>query len=101
MYLKAKNYNIYFLQDIHFTKQDENIINHNGVQKSFSAHLSQTQGVLKYLLMIVAILKCSIWNKMKVEIYIILDVKIEKNPFLLINIYGPNNETPFFFLHSN
>ena len=38
---------------------------------------------------------------MKVEIYIILDVKIEKNPFLLINIYGPNNETPFFFLHSN
>ena len=60
MYLKAKNYNIYFLQDIHFTKQDENIINHNGVQKSFSAHLSQTQGVLQYLLMIVAILKCSI-----------------------------------------
>ena len=25
MYLKAKNYNIYFLQDIHFTKQDENL----------------------------------------------------------------------------
>ena len=29
--------------------------------------------------------------------YIIFDVKIEDIPFLLINIYGPNNDTPIFF----
>ena len=29
--------------------------------------------------------------------YIIFDVKIEDNPFSLINIYGPNNDAPIFF----
>ena len=48
MYLKAKNYNIYFLQDIHFTKQDENIIKSQwGSKIFFSSFKPNSRGVEK------------------------------------------------------
>ena len=54
MYLKAKIFNIYFLQDTHFTKQDKNVIKSQWGTKKISAHISLSQGVLQYLLMIIA-----------------------------------------------
>ena len=103
MYLKAKHYtsNIYFLQDTHFTKQDENVIKSQwGSKIFFSSFKPNSRGVA---ILVNDNCEFELFNMKQDEggNYIILDVKIEDIPFLLINIYGPNNDTPIFFLHSN
>ena len=92
----AKSYNIYFLQDTQFTKQDENVIKSIwGSKIFFSSFKPNSRGV--------AILvndneEFELFNMKQNEggNYIILDVKIEDIPFLQINIYGPNNDKPIF-----
>ena len=99
MYLKAKHYtsNIYFLKDTHFTKQDENVIKSQwGSKILFSSFKPNSRGVA---ILVNDNCEFELFNMKQDEggNYIILDVKIEDIPFLLINIYGPNNDTPIFF----
>ena len=96
-YLKSKKYQIYCLQDVHFTKNIENTIhtewqydclvsfgksNARGVAILFSNdvdftvhnHISDPQGN-----------------------YIIVDITLDNNRLTLISLYAPNQDCPSFF----
>ena len=97
-YLKAKNCDIYCLQDIHSTQHTEKFIqtqwgNNNCI---FSSANSYKRGV--------AIL----FNKnldftLHKQVtdpegnYIIIDITVDNHRFNLINLYGPNNDSASFF----
>lgn len=95
--LKSKNCNIYMLQDTHFTKEDENIIKTQwGYKVFFSSFKSNARGVATLVNN-----NCEFKSLNVIQDdsgnYLILDVEIEDIPFLLINIYGPNNDRPQFY----
>ena len=94
---KKKNYQVYFLQDTHFIKSDENLIQTQwGQQIYFSSFRPNSRGV--------AILfnnKCefSVNNHIS-DIngnYLILDCTIEGMKYVLVNLYGPNTDSPSFY----
>lgn len=94
---KAKNYNIYFIQDTHFVNTNENLIQTQwGYKVYFNSYRSNSRGV--------AILfnnNCDIkvhnqFNDNNGN-YIILDVTVENLNFILVNIYGPNTDSPEFY----
>lgn len=95
--LKSKNCNIYMLQDTHFTKEDENIIKTQwGYEVFFSSFKSNARGVATLVNN-----NCEFKSLNVIQDdsgnYLILDVEIEDIPFILINIYGPNNDRPQFY----
>ena len=95
--LKQKNDNVYFLQDTHFTSNEENQIQTLwGYKAYFNSYASNSRGV--------AILfnnncEIEIHNQYKDDSgnFLILDVTIDSLQFLLINIYGPNTDVPEFY----
>ena len=95
--LKQKNHNVYFLQDTHFTPNEENQIQTLwGYKAYFNSYASNSRGV--------AILfnnncEIEIHNQYKDDSgnFLILDVTIDSLQFLLINIYGPNTDVPEFY----
>lgn len=96
-YLKSKNYNIYCLQDTHFTEKDEiSIKNLWGGECVFNSYRSNQRGV--------AILfnnnfEHKILNNIKDQNGNLLAINliIEGKNVTLINIYSPNNDCPTFF----
>lgn len=96
-YLKKKNFNVYFLQDTHFTPNDEKFIQTQwGYKAYFSSFKSNSRGV--------AILfnnnfEFCILNELYDEggNYVILDCTVEEHKFILVNIYGPNSDSPSFY----
>ena len=96
-FLKDKKYQIYCLQDTHFTDEDvEKLKDQWGQNYILSNFKSNARGV--------AIL---IGKDVEIEIhkqiidedgnYIILDITISNQRLTLINLYGPNNDNPMFF----
>ena len=96
-YLKSKQFNIYCLQDTHFSDEDEVFIkNLWGGDCYFSSFSSNQRGV--------AIL---FNNNFDFKVHKLkrdeggnllgLDVVIEDKKFTLINLYGPNVDTPLFY----
>lgn len=95
--LKNKNYNIYFIQDTHFTDKDENMIKTQwGYKAFFSSFRPNSRGVA---ILLNSNCEIQIHNQYKDDNgnYIILDATVEGIKFLLINIYGPNSDTPDFY----
>ncbi|KAK6186929.1 hypothetical protein SNE40_006185 [Patella caerulea] len=96
-YLKTKKYNIYCIQDTHFTKNLETFVqNQWGFQCLFSSFTNQARGV--------AILYNNNFgykiNKTVIDEegnFIIIDIIIEETNITLANIYGPNSDTPSFY----
>ncbi len=97
-YLHSKNYNIYCLQDTHFTEEDENIIRSQwGYDCYISPGRSNARGV--------AVLFNNNFEhkvlKKKQDAegnYIMLNVEIEKKIVItLVNIYGPNADDREFY----
>ena len=96
-YLKNMNQNIYCLQDTHFTKEIENEISCNwGYECFFSSFRSNSRGV--------AILFNNNFDfkviKEKTDNHgniISLEILVGENTLNLVNIYGPNNDSPNFF----
>ena len=96
-YLCKKNFNIYCLQDTHFTEAQETQIQDMwGYNCYFSSYTSNARGV------------CILFNnnfefiihRKKSDIngnYLALDISIEHQRLTLINLYGPNTDTPIFF----
>lgn len=96
-YLKSMNFDIYCIQDTHFTDRDEILIREqwNG-DCIFSNFRSNARGV--------AIL---FGNKIEFKVhkkiiddqgnFIILDITLQNHRLSLINIYGPNSDSPSFF----
>lgn len=96
-FLKQRKYSIYFLQDTHFTKREENYIRSQwGFECFFSSFSSESRG-------------CAIMFNNNVEYKLhskeadlqgnklVLDITINGKRMTLINIYGPNRDTPEFF----
>ena len=96
-WLKMKKYGIFFLQEVHCTKEKESLWTSEwGFTAFFSSFSSASAGV------------CILFNNnFQFEIirkfsdqegrYIIIDMKIDNKILTLVNIYAPNNDNPTFF----
>ena len=96
-WLKMKKYGIFFLQEVHCTKEKESLWTSEwGFTAFFSSFSSASAGV------------CILFNNnFQFEIirqfsdqegrYIIIDMKIDNKILILVNIYAPNNDNPTFF----
>lgn len=97
-YLNSKDLNIYCLQDTHFIEQDEVLIKKtNGKAIVFSIHLLQIKEKLLYCLKIILTIKYTKLKKDGDGNLVGLDLNIEDKRFTLINVYGPNIDTPCFY----
>ena len=96
-FLKGKNFSIYFIQDTHFTKNEENYIRAQwGYQCYFCSHTSQSRGVA---ILINNNFEFKLLNEEKDNSgnLLILDAQINKKQITLINLYAPNKDDPEFF----
>ena len=97
-YLRGLNYSIYMLQDTHFSPACEHMIkNEWGFDSYFSSFSSNSRGVailfkndVEYKL--IDCVKSLDGN------FLILTVKMFDKIFVLVNVYGPNNDCPDFFV---
>lgn len=98
-YLRDLGFSIYLLQDTHFSPSCEDMIkNEWGSDVYFSSYSSNSRGV--------AILFC---NNIEYKVidcvksldgnYIMLKVKMFDRTFVIVNVYGPNNDSPDFYVN--
>lgn len=100
-YLKNKKFDIYFIQDTHFTPNCEKYIRAEwGYEGWFNSFSSNSRGV--------AILFNNTFEFQMKQTYsdnsgnfIILRVTINSKEYVLINIYAPNRDDPDFFRNIN
>ena len=96
-YLRKKKYSIYCLQDVHFEKEMEtNVQAEWGFDCYFSSYKSNSRGVAIF-----------VNNTFEYKVHnvkhddngnlLALDIEIHEYRITLVNIYGPNNDTPFFY----
>ena len=96
-YLKTKKHNVYFLQDTHFTYSEENYIQSQwGYKIICSSFTSNSRGVAILFnnnceLEVHEIVKDDTGN------FLVVDVTIEGLKLILVNIYGPNVDSPTFY----
>ena len=96
-FLREKKYDIYFLQDTHFTKKVENHIRSMwGLECVFDSYNSQSRGVtilfnntMDYKIQ--QVIKGNDGNKL------VLDISLNDRKLTLVNIYGPNRDSPNFY----
>ena len=99
-YMKSKNYDIYCLQDTHFTNENETqIIDQWGNSNSIFSHFkSNARGVA---ILFNKNLDYKIYTCKKIidnnGNFIIVDLNIYNQRLTLINLYGPNADNPIFF----
>ena len=96
-FLRFKKYGIYCLQDTHFTKNIEPYIKAEwGGEIVFNSYTSNSRGV------------CILFNNnIEYKIHrsktdqegnlLVLDIEVESQRLSLVNIYGPNDDTPEFY----
>lgn len=96
-HLKAKNYDIYFIQDTHFVNTNENLIQTQwGYKVYFNSYISNSRGAAILLNNNCEIKVHNQFNDNSGN-YIILDVTVENLNFILVNIYGLNTDSPEFY----
>ena len=96
-YLKKKQCQIYCLQDTHTTKMSENFFRSQWNSEClFSSGTSNARGVA---ILFDKNLDYKIHNHISDPDgnYIIADISVEQNRLTLVNLYGPNQDTPSFF----
>ena len=97
--MRQKKFNIYFVQDTHFNVKDEQFIKAEwGYKAYFASNTSYSRGV--------AIL---INNNFDFEIkrvikdkggnFIMIHIETINNRLLLVNVYGPNQDDPEFYIN--
>lgn len=96
-YLKNKQYNIYLLQDTHFQQREEiQIRNQWGGECLFSSFSSNQRGVaILFNNNFEFVIHKS--NKDENGNLLGIDITIEGTKTTLINLYGPNTDSPLFF----
>jgi exonuclease III len=96
-FLKSKKYSICMLQDTHFSSQEEHFIRSTwGYETYFSNYNTQSRGVAIFInnnfdCNVNAIEKDNDGN------LLILNCKICEKDITLVNLYGPNKDTPQFY----
>ena len=96
-YLKSKQGHIYCLQDVHFTKNIENIIHTEWEHDClFSFGKSNSRGVAILFSKDLDFVIHKYISDPEGN-YIIVDITIDNNRLTLISIYAPNQDSPMFF----
>ena len=96
-FLKQKKYSIYCLQDTHFTEKEEKFIRSKwGYEIILNCYSSQSRGTAIFFnnnfeYKVNRTKKDTQGNK------IVIEIEMHGKKFTLINIYGPNNDTPDFY----
>ena len=97
-YLKQKHYQIYYLQDTHFTRgTDEKLVRARWCNDCyFSSFKSNSRGVAilfdnNFDYKVHSFISDSNGN------YLILDVTIDNNRIILATVYGPNQDDVSFY----
>lgn len=97
-YLRNMNFDIYCLQETHFKTEDEiSVRTHWNNDCFFSNYKSNARGVA-------ILFNKNVEYKVHKQVsdnqgnFILLDLTIHNQRFSLVNIYGPNPDTPGFFL---
>jgi exonuclease III len=96
-FLRKKKYSIYCLQDVHFEKDMENKVRAEwGLNCFFSSFKTNARGVVILFNNNFEYKVHSSKNDKNGNL-LALDIQINDNRITLVNIYGPNNDTPDFF----
>ena len=96
-FLKQKKYSIYCLQDTHFTDKEEKFIRSQwGYEIILNCFNSQSRGTAIFFnnnfeYKVTRTRKDTQGNK------IIIEIEMQRKKITLVNIYGPNNDTPEFY----
>ena len=96
-YLKSKNCQIYCLQDTHFTTKNEKFIRAQwGFDCIFSSGTSNSRGVA---ILFYKDIEYTVHKHLSSPDgnYILVDITLEGHRITLVNIYGPNSDSPEFF----
>ncbi len=96
-YLHTLNYSIICLQDTHFSKTKERIIeNEWGYKAFFNSFNSQSRGVA---ILLNNNFEFKIHSSLNDETgnFLIIDLETNNKRFVLTNIYGPNQDDPAFY----
>ena len=97
-YLRSINSDIIFLQETHSSKSDEQFWKQQWGEKAwFSSHASNSRGVAILIRNRVSLVLNSSFIDPDGR-YLILSATINEVPVILVNLYGPNNDDPNFFL---
>lgn len=96
-HVRTKKYNIVCLQDVHIQSQQESYIKAEwGYDAYFSSFNSCSRGVM-------ILLNNNFEHKVEKVItdingnYLMLDINIQGQNFILVNVYGPNEDKPKFY----
>jgi exonuclease III len=96
-YLKGKKYNVYFLQDTHFTNKEVNFIRSQwGYECYFSNYNSQSRGVAIFINNNFDFKFKSLETDQNGNL-LIIHACISNIDITLICIYGPNRDDPIFY----
>lgn len=97
-YLRSLESDIIFLQETHSSKSDEVTWKQQwGERIWFSSHNSNSRGVAILIRNSVSFTFKSLYNDPNGR-YLLLSASINDVPLILMNLYGPNNDDPDFFL---
>ena len=98
-FLKNKNASIYFVQDTHFTDEEMKTIYIDfGFTCYFNNNDSRSRGVATFISKNIDF-NLSTEYADKGGNLLILDCRIDNKSLTLVNIYGPNKDTPDFYQH--
>ena len=97
-YLRSIESDIVFLQETHSSKSDEIFWKQQWGEKAwFSSHTSNSRGVAilirNHVSMVLNSSYCDTNGR-----YLIISASVNDVPLILVNLYGPNNDDPNFFL---
>ncbi len=96
-FLRKKKYSIYCLQDVHFEKDIENNIRSEwGLDCYFSSYKSNSRGVAIFINNDFEYKVCESKGDKDGNL-LAIDIQINEHKITLLNIYGPNDDTPEFF----
>ena len=96
-YLRQSKYSILCLQDTHFTKETERLIESEwGYKVYFNSLNSRSRGVAIFFLNNFEFKITNSYHDASGNV-LILQIELEKLNFLLVNIYGPNKDEPLFY----
>ena len=97
-YVKSKKYNIVCLQDVHINSQLEPFIKAEwGYDAYFSSYTTNSRGVM---ILINNNFEQKV-EKVKTDTngnYIIMEITIQGKKITLVNVYGPNQDNPNFYV---
>ena len=97
-YLRDKKFGIYCLQDTHFTTALEPYVRAEwGGEVYFNSFTSNSRGVCILFSNFIEYKVCKAKMDQNGNM-LILDLELEGKQLTLVNIYGPNEDSPDFFL---